>query len=87
MQFNKLLNSVAGTNDEIPILLAGMLGLRRGEVLGLMEDINFEEKTISIIQMLSLQMDKYNLNHPKQRKARELCCARRIVKSSRKSLY
>jgi integrase len=50
-KFNKLLDKIEGTRFEIPVLLAGMCGLRRGEVLGLRwSDINFENKTISVEQ-------------------------------------
>lgn len=48
-QFTKLLTAVTGTEDEIPILLGGACGLRRGEVFGLTwNDIDFEKRTISI---------------------------------------
>lgn len=48
-QFIKLLNSVEGTDDEIPILLGGGCGLRRGEIFGLTwNNIDFKKKTITI---------------------------------------
>jgi integrase len=48
-QFIKLLNSVENTDDEIPILLGGGCGFRRGEIFGLTwEDIDIEKKTITI---------------------------------------
>lgn len=76
VQFNKLLNSVAGTNDEIPILLAGMLGLRRGEVLGLRwKDINFEEKTISIVQNVIFANGQIQFKSPKTKKSQRTIAA------------
>ena len=48
-QFTSLLSLVKDTIDEIYIILAGCLGLRRGEVMGLKwEDIDFQEKIIHI---------------------------------------
>lgn len=47
--FKKLLCCVMDTPDEMPILLAGMCGLRRSEVLGLMwTDIDFENAIINV---------------------------------------
>lgn len=75
-QFNELLNSVAGTNDEVPILLAGMLGLRRGEVLGLRwQDIDFDQKTISIIQTVTFANGKIEFGPPKTKKSRRTIAA------------
>jgi integrase len=48
-KFNKLLYYVAGTKDELPILLAGMCGLRRSEVFGLnWLDVNIDTGNISV---------------------------------------
>lgn len=48
-EFEQLLNSVADTVFELPILLAVFYGLRRGEVLGLKLDaVDFDNKTLSI---------------------------------------
>lgn len=50
-QFVTLLNHVKGTDDEIPIILGGGCGLRRGEVFGLCwNDIDLENGYISIKQ-------------------------------------
>lgn len=50
----KLLEAVAGTYDEVYILLAGGLGLRRGEVLGLRWcDVDFKNKIITINQSIT----------------------------------
>ena len=51
-KFNILLESIENTEYEMPILLAGMCGLRRSEVFGLRwSDIDFEEEKISINQV------------------------------------
>jgi integrase len=51
-KFNLLLDDVEGTNDEMPILLAGMCGLRRSEVFGLRwSDLDFDEEKISVNQV------------------------------------
>jgi integrase len=48
-EFNRLLDVVEGSKEELPILLAGLAGLRRGEIFGLKwEDINFDTGRISI---------------------------------------
>lgn len=47
--FKNLMDAVEGTIDEIFIILAGCLGLRRGEVLGLKwNDIDFKQKIIHV---------------------------------------
>jgi integrase len=48
-QFADLLDDVAGTDDEIPILFAGSCGFRRGEVFGVRwKDVNLDKKTITV---------------------------------------
>lgn len=48
-QLKCLLQTASGTNVELIVKLAGYLGLRRGEICGLRwEDVNFQEKVISI---------------------------------------
>ncbi len=48
-QFIQLLNYVKGTDDEIPIVLGGGVGLRRGEIFGLYwKNVDFENKTLTI---------------------------------------
>lgn len=45
----ELVQSVAGTDLEVPVVLASYLGLRRGEVLGLRwEDIDFEKGILHV---------------------------------------
>lgn len=48
-QFNCLLDLVTGTSLEIPVLLAGLCGMRLSEIMGLMwSDIDFERYAIDI---------------------------------------
>jgi integrase len=48
-EYNKLLDYVTGTTEEIPILLAGLCGLRASEIMGLTwNDIDFENHIIHI---------------------------------------
>lgn len=64
-QFSNLLDHVSGTDDEIPILLGGGCGLRRGEIFGLeWKDIDFKKKTISI-NRTNVRFDKHVEKKPK----------------------
>lgn len=57
-QMNILLSYLKGKRYETEIYLAVMLGLRRGEVLGLMySDVDFERHTISIQRQVSTTKD------------------------------
>jgi integrase len=48
-EYNALLDIVTGTKEEIPILLAGLCGLRVSEIMGLTwNDINFDTHVIRI---------------------------------------
>lgn len=48
-EFNALLDVVTGTKEEIPVLLAGLCGLRVSEIMGLAwNDIDFENHIIRI---------------------------------------
>lgn len=48
-EFNALLDVVTGTKEEIPILLAGLCGLRVSEIMGLTwNDINFDTHIINV---------------------------------------
>lgn len=64
-QFLKLLNTVKGTDDEIPIVLGAGCGLRRGEVFGLTwKNIDFDNNTISI-ESTAVRFDKNIEKKPK----------------------
>lgn len=61
----KLLDLARGTFDEICIVLAAFIGLRRGEVFGLRwEDIDFKNKKISI-KKTKVRWNKYIEKEPK----------------------
>lgn len=65
-QYLKMLKAVEGTMDEIIIVLAGGLGLRRGEVLGLKwRYVDFQKKTISIKEQLLPSKDGLVFEEPK----------------------
>ncbi|MBS3969639.1 MAG: site-specific integrase [Clostridia bacterium] len=69
-QFNKLLDSIAGTSDEIPVLLAGLLGLRRGEVFGLRwADVDLRQGIISIRKSLVPVNGELEHKQPKTKKS------------------
>ena len=63
--FEKLFISVTGTFDELPIMLAGCLGMRRGEIFGLRwNDIDFDNTTITIDNTL-VRYSQYLEKDPK----------------------
>ena len=65
-QFNSLLDVVDGTREEIPIVLAAMAGLRRGEICGLRwEDIDFDTGRISIVRNAVRVSGKTIVKEPK----------------------
>lgn len=58
-ELNNLLRLVSGKRIETPVILAGCLGLRRAEVLGLKWDaIDFDKKTIRIVNGVAQYYDK-----------------------------
>jgi integrase len=64
-QFIKLLEYVEGTPDEIPILLAGAVGLRRGEIFGLRwQDVDFNKCRLSIVETI-VRIKGYTIKPPK----------------------
>jgi len=64
-----ILNAAVGTEHEIPILLAGMCGLRREEVFGLTwNDIDFQEATLTIRQVVTTkEKNQLDIKTPKTR--------------------
>lgn len=53
-ELNDLIQSVKGTNLEIPVMLAGFYGFRRGEISGLRwKAVDFDRKTITINHTIS----------------------------------
>lgn len=63
--FSELLGCVSGTDDEIPIVLGGGCGLRRGEIFGLYwKDINLTGKTVSV-ETTNVRFREYTEKDPK----------------------
>lgn len=53
-EMDELIKLTQGTTLELPVLLACRMGLRRGEILGLMwKDVDFNKKTLNINKTLS----------------------------------
>ena len=70
-QVKKMLNTAKKTSAYIPILLAVGLGLRRGEVLGLMwEDIDFDRKVVSIDRSVVYEDRQLRIGDLKTRSSR-----------------
>lgn len=65
-KFNKLLDAVKDTYFELPVLLAGMCGLRRGEILGLRwKDLDLKNGTITVEQTAVVAERKIIVKKPK----------------------
>lgn len=65
-EYESLVEAAAGTEHEIPIALAGGLGLRRGEILGLKwSDINFKKNIVTIQRQLIPTSEGLLLKEPK----------------------
>lgn len=70
-EFNKLMLLVEGTFDEVCILLAGVCGLRRGEIFGLrLRDIDFKECKISIVETMVRMNGDWLIKDPKSETSR-----------------
>ena len=64
-RFLDLLDAVAGTDDEIPIILGAGCGFRRGEIFGLSwKDIDTKAKTITI-EKTTVRFKEYKDKSPK----------------------
>jgi integrase len=69
-KYAELLQSATGTPMYIPILLAGYMGLRKEESLGLAwPAVNFKEKTIKICQVRQMVNGKEIMEEPKTEKS------------------
>lgn len=65
-----MLAAAVGTEHEITILLAGLCGLRRSEVFGLTyNDIDFENATLTVRQVVVTVGDKLVIKTPKTKKS------------------
>lgn len=64
--FQRLLGIAKGTFDEVAILLAGVCGLRRGEIFGLrLIDIDFKESKISVVETMVRLKGEWIIKKPK----------------------
>lgn len=65
-----ILEAARGTEHEIPVMLAGLCGLRRSEVFGLTwNDIDFEEATLTVRQAVVTAEKKLEHKKPKSKKS------------------
>jgi integrase len=70
-QLNTLLDGVRGTNLELPVYLAGYLGLRREEIVGLRwKYIDFKERLIHISEVRTSAGSKEVVKVPKTEKSK-----------------
>lgn len=68
--FYDILNAARGTEHELPVLLAGLCGLRRGEVFGLTwNDIDFDRGALTVRQVVSEVGPKLEIKAPKTKKS------------------
>lgn len=65
-----ILEAAKGTEHEIPVLLAGLCGLRREEVFGLTwNDIDFDNATLTIRQVVTTAEKSLDVKAPKTKKS------------------
>lgn len=65
-----MLTAAAGTEHEIPIMLAGLCGLRCSEVFGLtINDIDFKNSTLTVRQVAVVAGDSIDIKAPKTKKS------------------
>ena len=68
-----LLNAIAGDTIEIPVVLALMTGMRRGEILGLRwQDVNLANATLSVTQSLEDANGVLSFKAPKTNRSRRM---------------
>lgn len=73
MTNTKVLKEASYSRIYLPVLLATSTGMRKGEILGLRwRDINFEERTISVVQTLQRNSNGLEYRQPKTKKSRRL---------------
>lgn len=65
-----MLAAATGTEHEIPILLAGLCGLRRSEVFGLtFNDIDWDNSTLTVRQVVVMAGEEVVIKSPKTKKS------------------
>uniref|UniRef100_UPI0035B52AC3 tyrosine-type recombinase/integrase n=1 Tax=Symbiobacterium terraclitae TaxID=557451 RepID=UPI0035B52AC3 len=68
-QFRQLLNCLAGTRMAMPVMMLGMTGLRRGELLALRwANVDFKNAKIRVVEQLTRAGGKLVLTVPKSKK-------------------
>lgn len=68
--FFEILAAAQGTEHELPVMLAGLCGLRRGEVFGLTwNDIDFSRGTLTVRQVLCQPGNEIEIKAPKTKKS------------------
>ncbi len=68
--FYEIRDTAVGTEHELPVLLAGLCGLRRGEVFGLTwNDIDFYQRTLRVRQVVCEVGPNMVLKPPKTKKS------------------
>ncbi|NLA96511.1 MAG: site-specific integrase, partial [Clostridiaceae bacterium] len=68
--YYNILSAAVGTEHELPVLLAGLCGLRRGEVFGLTwNDIDFEKQTLTVRQVVCEVGPNMVIKPPKTKKS------------------
>lgn len=86
-QFIELMKVVSGTIDEICIILAGCLGLRRGEMLGLRwENIDYKELIIHIKQTRVRSKEHGIIEKPPKnlKSIRDICVNKKTIEILKK---
>jgi len=67
-QYNKLLYAIKGTKEELPIILGGMCGLRRSEIMGIRwSDIDLDNNIIYIRQVAVVANKQIVIKKPKNK--------------------
>lgn len=82
----KLLDACAGTEIYLPVLFALLLGLRRGEALGLQwSDVDMDGQTITVRHSASYTKEGFVLSTPKTKNSRRTLMLPELVVSALKA--
>jgi integrase len=80
-QLVKLLRAVRGTRLEVPVVLAALCGLRRGEVLGLRwEDVDFDRGVLMVRRSLEVTRAGLQLKETKTGRARAVALPAQVLR-------
>lgn len=85
--YYEILEKAAGTRHELPIMLAGLCGLRRSEVFGLTaNDVDFENCTITVRQVVVVAGNNVIVKPPKNKKsARTIAVPEEVIEILKKT--